>query len=368
MQRITQLQLGLMFILFHYSSATGFLIGPLTGVASYQGWAVLFASAAGGWAIGTAAAAAARRLPADDAGGRLGRWVHGAYSLLCGLFCLHLVAYNLREYDDFMVHFYLPNTPEWVISLLFGATISIAARSGLEAIARCGSGFFFITAASVLLLPPLVARELEYDRIVALATHWDASGMTKGIVKTTPWFGETFIVFFLLPQLREADKTARTLAWSLGCGAVALAIKFVLCMLLFGSDVTSHFTYPALELVRYIRLGDFLENLDPLMVAIWTTALFVKMSLLLYVVLLIASRLLRLRDHRPLSLSIGALAVGMSLHLASNSAELQHAFESSWAAFAYTVQLVPILYWAFLAWRKRNGGRPGGRRTNPGSA
>ncbi|MDD9265563.1 GerAB/ArcD/ProY family transporter [Paenibacillus sp. GCM10023248] len=357
MQRIRQIELGLMFVLFNFSTAAGFLIGPLTSTAGYQGWVSIFIAHTGGLLIACLSIAYVKKRQNEfliHYGKEVvGRWINFIMMVIYAFFFIHLAGIVLRQATDFLVQIYLPSTPAWVIASSFGLVIAIAVRSGIEAIFRCAAGFFFVIFSTATLVPFLVGKELDYHRGIALLTNLSLGDLVQTSYPFVPWFGEMFLVIFIFPFLANAEKTPRTLLWSSMISLLFFEVYFLLCILLFDETLMAHFTYPILEMLRFIRIGDFLENLDPIVVAIWIAGLFIKISILLYMAVFISSQLLQLKDSRPLSFSIGAVMVGMSMHSVKNLIELNHFITHAWVNFAYFIECSPLIYWAISVVRGR---------------
>jgi spore germination protein KB len=348
MQRITQLQLRLMFILYHFSTTTGFLIGPISSSAGYQGWLALLLAAIGGMLITFISFTLAKRKESEfivHYGKELiGRVPNIIIMIVISFFFIHLASLVLRELADFMVQIYLPTTPEWVIASLFGFVVSIAVRSGLEAILRCASGFFFIIFAIAGITPFLIVKELNTDRVIAFITHINPGSLFHESYPFIPWFGETFLILFIFPWIANSRKTFRSLTWGMVISLLFIETNLVLCHLLFGSKFSGELAYPVLEMIRFIRIGDFLENWDPIIVAIWLSSLFIKISVLLYISTLMISQLLKLKDSRPLSFSLGAIMVALAMHMSKNIIELNHFLLKIWPTFALCIECSPLIY------------------------
>ncbi|WP_248927886.1 GerAB/ArcD/ProY family transporter [Paenibacillus hamazuiensis] len=357
MQRITQLQLVLMVILFHFSTATGFMISPLASMGSYQGWVVLLVAAVGGLLVTGISVFLARQKPnefiAHYGKQLIGRFPHVAIMIAVVFYFVHVAALVLRQITDFLVQVYLPTTPQWVVAGLFGLTVSIAVRSGIEAIFRCASGFFFVIMCTSSLAPFAVGQELEFDRAIAFITHMDPVKLWSASYPFVPWFGEMFLILFIFPYIAEPEKTFRSLFWSTMAGVGFIGLNYIMCILMFGPHMTENLTYPVLEMIRFMRIGDFLQNLDPFLVAIWMASVFVKTSLLLYTPVLIVSQLFGLKDARPLSFSFGAIMLGFAISMAKNYVDLQYFILYTWPTFALVMESSPLIYLAAAFIRKR---------------
>ncbi|TDG00183.1 GerAB/ArcD/ProY family transporter [Paenibacillus piri] len=357
MQRISQLQLGLLIIMFHFSTATGFLMALIFSKAEYDGWLVILFSAAGGLLITYVSVALGRQRENEFivhyGKELLGRWLHIVMMVGTSFFFIHLASIVLRQLTDFLVQIYLPTTPSWMIATLMGFSAAIAVRSGLETIFRCASGFFFIVFGVIAIAPMLVGNELNGDRAAALWTHLYDWKFLASSYTFIPWFGEMFLVLFIFPNIANSQKTYRSILWSTLFTVVFIEMVFVLCLLLFGAHLSAQMSYPILEVVRFIRIGDFLENLDPFLVAVWTASILVKISILLYISILIPIQLLGLKDTRPFTFTFGAIMIGLSMHMVGNMIELGKFVIKSWPNFAMLVECLPVIYWIIALIKKR---------------
>ncbi|BFT69460.1 GerAB/ArcD/ProY family transporter [Paenibacillus sp. P36] len=356
MQRISQIELGLMFVLFNFSTAAGFLIGPLANSAGFQGWLTVLIAHIGGLLIAYISVRVAKQRPDEFiihyGKEAVGKWLNLIMMIIYGFFFIHLSGVVLRQATDFLVQIYLPSTPSWVIAGTLGLVITIAVRSGIEAIFRCAAGFFFVVFSTAAIVPFLVGKELNFQSGIALLTNVNLGDVFQTSYPFIPWYGEMFLVLFIFPFIAKPEKTNRTLLWSSIITLLFFEVFYMLCILLFDEPLMAQFTYPILEMLRFIRIGDFLENLDPIVVAIWIAGLFIKISILLYMALFISSQLFQLKDSRPLSLSFGAIMVGLSMHSVKNLVELNYFIMHSWVNFAYFIECSPLLYWGIFVIKK----------------
>ncbi|MGG0936489.1 GerAB/ArcD/ProY family transporter [Brevibacillus centrosporus] len=128
-------------------------------------------------------------------------------------------------------------------------------------------------------------------------------------------------------------------------------------LLVFGPHLTSELIYPELELIRFIRAGSFLENLDPVLIAVWLTSLFIKISLFLFISVIALTHSFSLQDHKPFALSMTAIMVGLSLFMARSKMELAHLTNHGMVSLLLVAEVIPVLYfvvdWTRTALTKR---------------
>lgn len=345
---ISQQQIIHFVILFLYSTYVGFSSVRLVKVAQYDSLIVILVGGLSAVIQGLIGIKLANRRP-DRFIASYGReifpyWIHLFLMGVIFLFCLHGSAFMLREYEDFIIQVYLPETPNWAIGILFGGTVAIMARLGIVTLFRSAQGLFFITILAILLNTVFIGRELRWERSIAFITNHNFQGILQGSYFISPFFCEIILLIFIFPYIMNKEKTRRSLFWAIFFSISLIILYIGFLILLFGPNLTAHLAYPILEMVRYIKIAEFIENLDPLLIAVWSTMVYIKISFFFYLAVHILSQLLKLKDHRPLTFSLAAVMVSMSLNMAENFASLSDVYEHSWPTFALCAESIPLLY------------------------
>jgi spore germination protein KB len=73
---------------------------------------------------------------------------------------------------------------------------------------------------------------------------------------------------------------------------------------------------------RYISYADFLQHIEALIIAIWITGIFMKISLLHYIHVISVAQWLNLKDYRPLVFPLSFLTVAYAFWVISNQSEI----------------------------------------------
>jgi spore germination protein KB len=339
-----------------YGPATGFLINGLSQGTGYAGWVSLIA----GWAIALALLFPILKVASSRPdefitrfGGQLvGRWLHVLFMAIYLFQTMYIGANLIRELSDFLGLVYLPLTPNWAIASLFGLSVILAVRSGIENIFRAASGLIFIVVGFVFLIPLLLGKEIIWPIAGAFIRHWELQPIWGGTIAAIGIL-DMSKVLFIYPHLRDKEKTFRSMAIGSGCGVLMIILTYMTCIMVFGVNLTSHMSYPTMEMFRMIRIGDFLDNMDPFFIGIWMTGLFIRICFFLYIAVSGIGQMFRLKHSKPLALSLGAVMIGMSIHLAENITERQNFLGKALPVFTLIVELLLILYLLGLWWRKR---------------
>ncbi|ADG06079.1 GerAB/ArcD/ProY family transporter [Kyrpidia tusciae] len=235
---------------------------------------------------------------------------------LAGLWQLLLVfiveALVARELEEFIATTILPNTPStWIAGMiLFPACY--ATYLGLEVVGRMGEIISPIGIIITLGLFLLATPYLDFSYIhPVLADGWDA--ILRGDVVLWALLAE-FTFTLQIRHSTDANWYLRTLGTAVlilaGSGVIAeLTVHLVLGL------STQYTFYPILEVVRAIRIGDFLERLDTLYVIGVVATIFLKLSFLHYVLTSGLQEWATLQHQRPLVWSGGIVVWAACLFL-----------------------------------------------------
>ncbi|BBH22763.1 germination protein [Paenibacillus baekrokdamisoli] len=348
MGRITQLQLYMLFSQFLFSTIIGFLISALVRNAGFMVWVSVILGSVCGCTITYLAYRLSLRRSTRSFGQYgheiLGKWIH--YPLITLLICANMftAAFILRQLVDFIVQNYLPKTPDWAVAAIFGLCIVQSVRSGPVMIFRSAQGLFFFSIISVLVFPLFTAREVNVDMAVAFVTNFDLGGTWNGILIITALFGEMGFIIYFFPYFVQPEKIMRSLVWAAFTAVIITLAVIITTILLFGPELTATLASPALELVRYIRAGAFLENLDPLLIVFWLFSIFLKISLFLLVSVLGLTHTLGLKDHKPFAYLMGMTMVCLSLFMFKSAAIVERITNYSETTILLITCTVPVLY------------------------
>lgn len=347
-EQISQNQLLLFIILYFYSTLVGFSASHLVHTSQYDTLLVICIGGVAGGVYGYFTLKLSKRRP-DNFFVLYGKeifpkWIHIPFMILFVFYFLQASAFILREYEDFIVQTYLSSTPNWAIGILLGFVVAITARLGIQTLFRTAQGLFFIILIADIANTFFIGKELKWDRWMAFITNHSRHAIFTGSYNIIPLFGEIMVLVFIFPYLTQKNKTLKTIAWGILLSLLLIIVNFTFLLLLFGPNLVSHITYPMLEMVRYIRIADFIENLDPFLISIWSTTVYLKISLFFFLSVQILAQLCRLKDYRPLTFALAAVMIALSLQMSGGTAALTGFYKESWATYSYFLESIPILY------------------------
>ncbi|MFD0672920.1 GerAB/ArcD/ProY family transporter [Cohnella sp. GCM10027633] len=353
---ITNIQIGSLAFTFVFSTSIAFLLSPLAGEASTDGiWCLI----AGG-VLGTAFSVLAMRYAIKKPGAYLGvqgkaivgRAAHTAILLLVAFFLLHLAAFILREFTDFFVLTYLRETPPIAVSALVMLAAWALTQAGVSAVFRFAQGTFLFIGLFFLVKPLFFVADMNMPIWHEFIRFHDWRTIGTQTYSILPWFGELILLAFIVPQFASPRRASRAIWIGSLAGIYILIAEYVLVMMFFGPKLTATLIYPALELAGFVHLGDFIHNMDAVIVSIWITAFFIKLSILFAAGTFVTSQALALKDYKPIAAPLGALVVLVSIHQAKNPSDMSDFFASCWSTYALAFELLPFVY-PLVAWARR---------------
>ncbi|MDR6549236.1 endospore germination permease [Paenibacillus qinlingensis] len=213
----------------------------------------------------------------------VGTWMARFLFFIYGAFWYVVLAMVLRQYADFILATILPQTPILVPIVAMMLVAIYVTKTGVEGIARCSEilGPFLLIMIILTLL--LSIQDIHLKQILPLYVDSGWKVILKGSLPTSTFLGDCVMLVFLLAFLKHPDQGVKPAVFGVAVtGLLTSASAFVL-VTLFGAQMAAGQTYPYFNLVRYISVYNFFQNLDAILIPIWIIGVFMKVSLYFFV-------------------------------------------------------------------------------------
>jgi spore germination protein KB len=126
-----------------------------------------------------------------------------------------------------------------------------------------------------------------------------------------------------------------------------------ICVLFVLGDLTPGINYSVLYVSRYIRISDFFEHLEAVVVMVWIMGAFIKLSVFYYVFVIGFANWAGLPNYRPYVFPIGLLIYFFGYWVAESMQELGAFIATSGTFYILTGYLgIPTLLLCVLQLRK----------------
>jgi len=280
-----------------------------------------------------------------------GKWLGSACMIWVTLWAAIKCATALREWTAFIESNFFPSTPIYILALILACLCSYAVYSGLEVVARMAQLISPIIGIVLLMLMllPLHHAHFEYLRPV-FSSGWKP--VVQAMIVPAAFNLELMLSIIVGESLKHARQGIRYLLYA-GIAATGISILMqVISIVVLGASGAS-MNFPVLETVRSISFGEFMQRLDPFYVSISLAVIFIKVSVLEFVVVRSLQAIMRSRRYQDFVWGTGALLWAGSISLYRNTGDLWHFVLDSFPAYTLSVLLVIALV-IFIGWlRKR---------------
>lgn len=274
--------------------------------------------------------------------------------LIYVLFYMHINGVIIREYSEFVTGTFLSETPLFIIMGSMVLVCAFAVYGGIEVIGRSSEIILPVVYFLFIIILVLLIRDLDIKNIFPIMENGITPSLIGSIVPQG-WLSEFFLIAFLLPFLKNRKKGFTYSVASVLSVVFILMSSNLVTYMLFG-ELTGVFAYPVMVAVRYVSIADFLEHLESIVMAIWVSGTFIKISVFYYINVISIAQWLKLSSYQPIVFPVGFLLIVFSIWSAPNLRVLT-TFLSTTAPFYFIfVQgLIPMLLLCIALLRKKLG-------------
>ncbi|MBB6021714.1 spore germination protein KB [Paenibacillus sp. JGP012] len=322
--KINAQQLLALMVLFNMGTA---LVVSLGTTAERDAWIATSLGAAGGIILFGVYAALFRLGPKLQLIGHLrllGKPIGLVLGMLYIIFFLYGASRDLRDGGDLLINSVLDQTPLIVVEASMILAIAYVLDKGLEVLARTAQIFLIVLLLVGLLSVVLLfcSNVIETERLFPiLGDGWGA--VLTPFLKQTFEFPYTELICFMviLPSVNQPNQGLRFGFVAVLISGVILTISSILQIAVLGVDITSHSTFPLLDMIGLIEMGAFVQRLDVFFVLFLIVGVFFKTAIFYYACVSSITDLFHIRDKRTLILPVGLLILAASLINSGNFAE-----------------------------------------------
>ncbi|WP_408011326.1 endospore germination permease [Pseudalkalibacillus sp. A8] len=285
----------------------------------------------------------------------LGRILGKILGFIYLIFYVQMNGGGIRIYGEFVTGAFLIKTPIIVVISTMVLVCVFAVRGGIEVLARVAQFFIPLYVFSMVIIIILILPELDLKKMFPILEHGLMPSM-KGAIVPGGWFAEFILVSFLFPYLTDGEKGRKWGMISVFSVMITFIVTNFIILFLFGGT-TSRYLYPLFTASQYISIADFLQHLEPIIMAMWVAGTFIKFSVVFYAIVLGTAQWLNLSDYRPIVFPLGFLTILFTIWgTPSKMVESEYNF-IVFPVYSFFVQiLIPLLLLIIAVLRKKKPG------------
>ena len=192
-------------------------------------------------------------------------------------------AFSLRSQADRYIAaaYQFASPPVFIVIMLILALI--AALGHFKALARTAQVFMPLLTLIIILVFILSIRGMDTNFLQPVLSS-DMRGVALGLIPIVNVLS-VFVYFgFLEGLVGEKEGRSKTaFTWL----AMMIIVVTLLCLTIvgtFGAELTTRLSYPFFAMIRNIRVFDFLERFESIILALWVVSDFVFISILFFII------------------------------------------------------------------------------------
>ncbi len=187
-------------------------------------------------------------------------------------------ALGLRVSTDFFLSAFMIYTPVSVLMISLMVPAVIAARLGLRTIALANQLMGPVILGLVWLLILLSANRLQPANLTPVLSGglWD---LVANSVTPMAVFSDIVNLGMVIPYMDKSSDAGKVVKWGVPIAAFHIALITSVALASLGIDSAALSNYPGLSVARRIQVGEFIQRVEPALMAVWLGGVFVQIAL-----------------------------------------------------------------------------------------
>ncbi|HHT47655.1 MAG TPA: endospore germination permease [Firmicutes bacterium] len=282
----------------------------------------------------------------------LGRFLGKLVGFGFFLFFIFMTAIIVLEFSDFMATAFMPRTPLAVFNILMILFSLYAVYLGLEVICRISEAIIVPIIIFLLLIVIPLIKEVEVSSLLPLFEA-GIRPVLRGSLLFSGWTAQAFLLGMLYPHLVRPQQAVKIGFYAIAFVSFYMVAGAVFLEGILGSNQVARLLYPLLSFVRLVKIGVFLERLEPVVILIWVFLQYIKISLFIYFSAFSIRQVFGLADYRTFLLPLAALAAALSLTIFGSAMELENFIKNTLSPFVLFFALgIPLFLYAVSILKK----------------
>lgn len=284
-----------------------------------------------------------------------GKWI-GTFVVLIYLVQWYSVVGNiLREFADFTITILLPLTPPWPLFItMLLLMIYVTFIGGIEGIGRCSEVFGPIILFSVIILVIFSLKDVETINLMPVYIDTGFFSIWKGALTPLAFLGESVIILMLASFTDNPKNVVKSAVSGIALAAISATLVGLCVLLVFGPDISAKLRHPTFDVVSYLSIMDFIQNLEIIAVLVWILSVFIKLSLYFFLSCYGTAQLFKMKDWRKMIWIFGIFFFALAQFFPDTSYTFGY-MKTYWTQYALPINMVgiPILLWIVTKVRKK---------------
>jgi len=274
----------------------------------------------------------------------LGKWVGKAVALILFVFFTCAYATIMITFVYHIMDYFLPEIPVILFILVAFLIAGYGIFFGIEVIGRMSLvGVFSILALNILIIIGSI-HNVDMQELLPVFESGFVSTLWASRHNNTDWAMATLMTAMILPYVKNQQKWSNTSLTGLLIGGLFILIWPILETTVLSAEVTAQYIVSCMQLARSAHIGLFLHRYEMIMVAFFAVSIFIQTSMCLFCACISASKVIGIKDYRPMIIPVGIIINGFGYWVVLNHIRAMDFLENYWYLIANPIAIgLPLL-------------------------
>ncbi|MFC5531430.1 GerAB/ArcD/ProY family transporter [Cohnella yongneupensis] len=240
------------------------------------------------------------------------------------LYFIYIAGRNTRDFGDLLAAAAYDVTPMFVIDAFLILAVGYVILLGLEVFGRTAFVFFLFTGGIFMLIVVLFAFSNMSDAsrmLPILPDGWSSVWKALYPTNVTFPFGEMIVITMFLPHADKKIKPVRIGIYAMALSALLLCVATFVNISVLGIEIASRATFPLFTSLSRLRLAEFLQRMDGIVLLLLVITSFFKMGTFMFAAVLAGRDLFRTVNYATLIFPVGLVVLVSSMIMAGSLTE-----------------------------------------------
>ncbi len=272
-----------------------------------------------------------------------GKWMSQLINLLIVFFGIHLAAYIVRNFSNFMVINVIPDSSAWTYQIMILLLAIYSCYYGLSNMARMNEfllpWMLLLYAFSVC----LIINQMDFHHFRPVMNE-GFKAITQGAYGTLGFpFIEILLLSAVFPYVKQKEKLMKHYLIGVLAAGLILLFTVILTVGTEGPYLVARLPYSTFTMMRDINIIKLFERIEVVIGIVWIFGILVKIGLCLFAALKGLEYISKHSSYRPFLLPVGIITWVMSNEIHQNNMSFTTFVANYWTIWWFTLYIILVL-------------------------
>lgn len=257
----------------------------------------------------------------------LGKWV-GTLVVLVYLIHWYIAVGSIIRYaSDFIIVLLLNNTPNLVffVSLSLLAVYAVIA-GGIESLGRLSEVFGLICLVSLVAIFLMLLPSIQWQNLLPVYVDHSWQAIVRASIYPLAFKAEAAWVVAVIPFVAKPNKAVKAAVWGIATVSLIGTVTLIFVIMVLSPEVASHQLYPTFDMISFISIMNFIQNIEIVLMVAWLLSVFIRMCLYMFLAAHTTAQLFGVNKWRRMVWVVCGIA-----------------FVQAWVTLTFKIDFLPVL-------------------------